>query len=102
MNKLEQQLESAYDDLEEVDKMYDYVTQENKTRTDYCIWKRKAICDRIQALKQEIELDKGYKGMEKPETINMAKFVLSNVEQIHKIDKILYKKDTAVAKQNSI
>lgn len=99
MNRLEKMLDESYDDLDTVDKMFDYVTQENKIRADYCIEKRKRICDRIQALKQEIELEKGYVKLEEPQPMNMAKFVLSNVAQIQKIDKILYKKETAVGKQ---
>lgn len=99
MNKLEQQLDLAYDELEEVDKMFDNITPENKIRIDYCIWKRSMVCDRIKALKQEIELEKGYEKLEEPQPINMAKFFLSNVAQIQKIDKILYKKETAVGKQ---
>ena len=99
MNKLEQQLELAYDELEDVDKMFDNITPENKIRIDYCIWKRSMVCDRIKALKREIELEKGYEKLEEPQPINMAKFFLSNVSQIQKIDKILYKKETAVSKQ---
>lgn len=99
MNKLEQQLDLAYDELDEVDKMFDNVTADNKLRIDYCIWKRSMICDRIKALKQEIELEKGYTKLAEPEPINIEKYFLSSVAQIHKIDKILYKKETAVGKQ---
>lgn len=102
MTKLEQMLDEAYDDLDAVDSMFDWVSQNNIISVDYCLEKRKRVCDRIQALKQEIVLDKQYERKEDPTTMNMAKFFLANAAQIHKIDKILYKKDTAVGKHDSI
>ena len=99
MSNLEELLDKAYDDIEEVEEMFNNATQENKSRTDYAILKRKLVCDRIGVLLQEIKLDKEYGIVEKPEPIKMAEFFLDNVAQIHKIDKILYKKETAVAKQ---
>lgn len=56
MNKLEKQLEEAYDDLEAVDRLYDNLTQYAR-EIDYCIKKRLFVCGRIKAIKQEIELE---------------------------------------------
>lgn len=44
-------------DLEVVDRMYDSLTQYDKREIDYCIKKRLFVCDRIKAIKQEIELE---------------------------------------------
>lgn len=57
MNKLEKMLEEAYDDLETVDRLYDNLTQYDRQEIDYCIKKRLLVCDRIKAIRQEIELE---------------------------------------------
>ena len=58
MTKLEERLDEAYNDLEAVDRLYDNLTQYDRKEIDYCIKKRLLVCNRIKAIKQEIELDK--------------------------------------------
>lgn len=57
MTKLEERLEEAYDDLDDVDRQYDEVTQINRKRINYLIRKRQLVCDRIGSLKEEVKLD---------------------------------------------
>ena len=100
MNNLEKRLEEAYNDLEVVDRLYDNLTQDNRKQIDYCISKRDIVCDRIRAIKREIELDKQYVEEKPKETMEV--FILKCVKEAQMIDKIRYKKDTAVAKQIGI
>ena len=89
MNKLEKMLEEAYDDLETVDRLYDNLTQYDRKEIDYCIKKRLLVCDRIKAIKQEIELESS----RKRDAEYWNNFILSCME---------IKKDTAVCKQTGI
>lgn len=86
MNKLEKRLEEAYDDLETVDRFYDNLTQYDRKEIDYCIKKRLLVCDRIKAIKQEIELDK----LREKEIEHWSNLILGYIG---------IKKDTAVCKQ---
>ena len=86
MNKLERRLEEAYDDLETVDRLYDNLTQYDRKEIDYCIKKRLLVCNRIKAIKQEIELDK----LREKEIERWSNLILGYME---------IKKDTAVCKQ---
>lgn len=105
MNKLEEKLDKAYNDLDKVDKLFNEVTQKDRLKIDYVIEKRKLVCDRIACIRKEIELDKNYaklssvnigkdEGKKKDSTAIMVLF-LDNVRTTQKISKILYKKDTA-------
>lgn len=89
MNKLEKRLEEAYDDLETVDRLYDNLTQYDRKEIDYCIKKRLLVCDRIKAIKQEIELESS----RKRDAEYWNNFIFSCME---------IKKDTAVCKQTGI
>lgn len=89
MNKLEKMLEEAYDDLETVDRLYDNLTQYDRKEIDYCIKKRLLVCDRIKAIKQEIELESS----RKRDAEYWNNFILSCMG---------IKKDTAVCKQTGI
>lgn len=86
MNKLERRLEEAYDDLETVDRLYDNLTQYDRKEIDYCIKKRLLVCNRIKAIKQEIELDK----LREKEIERWSNLILGYMG---------IKKDTAVCKQ---
>lgn len=76
-------IEKAYDELELIDKQYDYITQNNRKRIDYLIAKRKLICDRIHILKKELELDEKYKMEESKEdtSIDWNEFILDCLKQ---------------------
>jgi predicted ribosome quality control (RQC) complex YloA/Tae2 family protein len=85
MNKLEERLEEAYNDLEETDRQYDEVTQQDREKINYLIQKRQLICDRIRAIKKEAELnEKNTVKMDKPQEDGNSSSVVGSINFFNK------------------